>query len=84
MKIVDKYQVVDPIFPAKVWVFNLDGTYNKPYRVLEGVGELTVLLKEPAFKQFFKNGHEIRITDPMDNCLFHAKDGKIIFAGDTA
>ena len=76
-----KDELVEPIFPAKVWIFNLDGTYDRPYQILNDVGELTELVKEPIFKRHFRNGHEIRITDPLDNCLFHAKDGKIIFAG---
>lgn len=71
--------VIDPIYPAKVFVFHEDGTHGGPFATLHDTEGLTRLMNDETFKAFFRSGNEIRITDPMDNCLFHAKDGTIIF-----
>lgn len=67
-----------PIYPMKVYLFDENGKYTEPIILdnesqLNGVGTRTIL------QSHIKQGLEVRITDPFDNCLFHADKGKIIF-----
>lgn len=65
-------------FPAKLYLFNSAGKYD-PHNVLTINDEKGLVASMPLIKSHIESGKEVRITDPMDYCLFHAKDKKIIF-----
>jgi hypothetical protein len=70
----------DPLFPIKIYIYEADGMYGEPIQInseaqLNGPG--TKLILRVAMQQ----KREIVMTDPGDLTLFHAKDGKILFGG---
>jgi len=71
-------QADEPTFPAKLYLFNAKGKYD-PHNVLTINNPVELAASMPLVKAHILDGKEVRITDPMDYCLFHAKDKKIIF-----
>lgn len=67
-----------PVFPAKLYLFNEDGTYDG-YIPINSDAHLRSPVIKAMIVGHMKLGREVRLTDPMDNCLFHANNGKIIF-----
>lgn len=71
-------QSLSETFPAKLYLFNSAGKYNS-HNVLTLKNPDELAASMPLIKAHIQDGKEVRITDPMDYCLFHAKDKKIIF-----
>lgn len=69
-----------PIFPMKVYIFSKDGTYGAPL-IVESDDQLWDTRTKAAIREAITRGVEVRVTDPMDFLLFHAKDGKVVFDG---
>ncbi len=65
-------------FPAKLYLFDSAGKYD-PHNVLTINNPDELAASMPLVRAHIQDGKEVRITDPMDYCLFHAKDKKIIF-----
>ena len=69
-----------PVFPMFVYIYEADGTYGDPVQINSEAqlhGPDTRIMIKVAMEQ----KREIRITDPGDLMLFHAKDGRILFDG---
>lgn len=65
-----------PLYPARLYEFDENGRYGRPL-VVHNDTELEYHLKR--IKPFVEAGREIRITDPGDRLVFHAKDGAVVF-----
>lgn len=68
-----------PLFPAKVFIFDVDGFHQGPFATLNNEEDLDAIWNNQAVRTAFKAGLEIRIVDPGDSCVFHAKDATILF-----
>jgi hypothetical protein len=75
MKLLD---IDGPLYPMRVYVYDEDGRYGDPLTV-ESETELYAL--KATLRDAMKRKMEIRITDPLDFLLFHAKGGEILFDG---
>lgn len=67
-----------PIFPINLYIYGEDGMHGEPILIVSEAqlnGPGTVMIIRDAVAR----GVEVMMTDPMDFCLFHAKDGKILF-----
>jgi hypothetical protein len=69
-----------PLYPMSLYIYDEAGFYSEPVHIaseaqLYGPGVRAMILAAMA------RHVEIRITDPGDLMLFHAKDGKILFDG---
>jgi hypothetical protein len=69
--------VNEPDFPFLLYVYDADGRYSKPDRI-ETTDALEAAMCGPV-KLAIAEKREVVITDVGDDCLFHAKDGRIIF-----
>jgi hypothetical protein len=66
------------LYPIRLYIYSSDGTYGEPIMIMSedhlmGVGTQFVV------RHAVETGHEVMMTDPNDFCLFHAKEGKVIF-----
>lgn len=68
-------------YPMLGYEYGADGKYDKP-RHIKNDGQLRCFFVD-VVKQAIKEKREIRITNMMDEMLFHAKDGRILFDGKT-
>lgn len=71
-------QPTETPFPAKLYLFNSAGKYD-PRQVLTINDEKGLAASMPLVRAHIADGKEVRITDPMDYCIFHAMNGKIVF-----
>lgn len=71
-------QPTDNPFPAKLYLFDSAGKYD-PRQVLTINDEKGLKASMPLVRAHIADGKEVRITDPMDFCIFHAQNGKIVF-----
>lgn len=68
-------------YPMLGYEYNQDGRYGEP-RHIKNEGQLRCFFVD-VVKPAIKEKREIRITNLMDEMLFHTKDGRIIFGGKT-
>ncbi len=71
-----------PLYPMQVYIYNLDGTYGDPVQI-DSVEQLSGPGTKMMIRTAMQEKREIRITDPGDSLLFHAKNGKILWDGKT-
>jgi len=64
-------------FPLYLYVYEPNGTYGKPSEIANAQ-ELETLMNT-TINVAVHLGREVVITDPLDFCVFHAKDGAVIF-----
>lgn len=64
-------------FPLFLYIYDLDGMHGGPLDIPTELG--LEILMHTAIKPAVKEGREVVITDCLDYCVFHAKDGKVIF-----
>lgn len=67
-----------PLFPIKLYLFEPDGRYGAPI-FIENLEELNHPGTQMLVKAHIQRGLEVRMTDPMDFCVFHAANGLILF-----
>lgn len=69
-----------PIYPMSLYLFDANGRYDANSVItIENDGQLNGPGTQLIIKNHIKSGLEVRVTDPGDNCLFHAMNGKVIF-----
>ena len=68
-------------YPMLGYEYNQDGRYGEP-RHIKNDGQLRCFFVD-VVKPAIKEKREIRITNSMDEMLFHAKDGRVLFGGKT-
>jgi len=72
----------DPLFPLLAYIYDENGTYDEPLRLDTeaelNCGHFTVILHDAMCRKV-----KIVITDLGDSCVFHAKNGKIFFDGES-
>lgn len=66
----------EPLYPIRLYLYDANGRYGEPIQIdsqeqLYGVGTRTLI------KMHMQN--EVRMTDPMDRLVFHAKDNEVLF-----
>jgi hypothetical protein len=64
-------------FPMSIYVFDDDGKHNGAILIANNV-ELEEKLDNVAMPML-KTGREVVIADCWDSCVYHAKDGKVIW-----
>lgn len=72
-----------PLFPARLYIYDQNGMHDEGLEILSEAqlnGPGVKLLIQMAMRDKV----EIRLTDPDDFLLLHAKDGKILFPDDAA
>lgn len=70
----------EPVFPAKLYLFDGEGKYHRhEVASIPDEASLNSPTTQTTIIAHIKSGREVRLTDPMDNLLFHANNGKIIF-----
>ena len=72
--------VDEPLYPISIYIYNLDGSYGEPIQI-NSDAQLNSLGTKIILRVAMGQRQEIRMTDPGDRMLFHAKDGKILFDG---
>ncbi len=64
-------------FPLYLYLYNPDGTYGAPVDI-QSDNSLQTLFRLVVLPSV-RSGLEVVITDPLDLCVFHAKDGVVLF-----
>lgn len=67
-----------PLFPLTLYIYDEQGYHDGGIQIvseeqLNGLGTIMII------RYAIKRGVEVRMTDPMDLLVFHAKNGKIVF-----
>lgn len=64
-------------YPFYLTIYDEDGMHGDPIDIPTEMG--LKLLFATAVKDAVAKGREVVVTDCEDFCVFHAKDGKILF-----
>ncbi len=64
-------------YPLFLYEYDTNGKYGKPIDIPSALG--LEILMNTTIKAAVQAGREVRITDVEDYCVFHAKDGKILW-----
>lgn len=67
----------DPLFPLSLYLYNADGYHDGPVPIDSEealYGPISIIIRG-----HIASGLEATLTDPSDRCVFHAKDGKVLF-----
>ena len=69
--------MTDPSFPFFLFVYDVDGKHGAPVDIRTDAALEAAFVS--AVVPAVKSGKEVVITDSDDCCVFHAKDGTVIF-----
>ncbi len=66
----------DPYYPMGLYIFRSDGFHAGPMWLKD---EAALDNAKPTIDNAMRERREIRITDPGDNMLFHAQNGRVLW-----
>ena len=66
-------------FPMLLYVYGHDGMHGEPIKIVDN--ETLLTLFETIVAQAVAQRREVVITDMADDCLFHSRDGEVLWAG---
>lgn len=64
-------------YPLYLYEYNAEGRYGEPLRIAGPAG--LQMLMGTLVKQALAEKREVRIVDAADVCVFHTRDGEIVW-----